>query len=741
MVQNAEIHAQLQRILTSPGFTASARSRQFLEFCVDRTMRGESVNLKETTIAVEVFLRSVDYDPKLDPIVRVHARRLREKLDQYYRTQGVDDPIRIDMPKGSYVPQIQRTLPRRKTDFSDWLPQPVGALAVAPAMAQRPQLSERAGWIVTSSVLLFMLVAGAVYWSLHRSKASAASSAGPLMPLGLGPGIASEVAWSPDGKHLAYTWRATPSAGVRPQGEADPRTHIYIERYPADGQPTVLLPKDTLNEGHPVWSPNGREIAFARRADAAHMEVVRYSLADGRVQTVGRFLNYIALFPDSPALGWSPDGRSLVTSEQTGPSTPVRLVLLSLGTGERTVLTTPPTSSTGDLEAAFSPDGQWIAFHRGGLGDLYLVSVRGEQVQPATRLTFDNRGVHGIAWTHNGQSIFFGTRNPGSSTFGIYQISRSGGIAEPVTPANFDAVAPAFGSNGVLAFQHRDIGTSLVEYALPGGGPHRLPEENGTYSSPMLSPNGNLLAYTSTRSGCMELWLSQDGHPAAQVTHFQCKGSVFLPAWSPNNHELTFSFRDQGTTNLFVYDTTSRSLRQITSTKNRDISSVYSSDSRYLYYSSNDDGTSRIWRVRTDGASRPEPMFIEAVGGFAPSPDGHWLYYLRAGSQLTLLRRNLEDSTTEEFLHLDGRPTFINGFVFANNRIYLPVSQDDNSASDVYEVDPATHNAHVVLRLHGLAPYSESGTPGFSVAGDGSKLAVSQVVHDESYVYTTRVNP
>jgi hypothetical protein len=120
MVNPSDVEAQLQRILASQTFLGSPRSAQFLRFCVFRGSTGASVDLKETTIAVEVFNRPPDYDPKIDPIVRVHARRVREKLALYYRTVGNDDPIRIDLPKGGYVPQFSRTLPSRKTDFSDW---------------------------------------------------------------------------------------------------------------------------------------------------------------------------------------------------------------------------------------------------------------------------------------------------------------------------------------------------------------------------------------------------------------------------------------------------------------------------------------------------------------------------------------------------------------------------------------------------------------------------------------------
>ena len=86
MVTPSDVEAQLQRILASPTFLRSPRSAQFLMFCVSRRSGERAIELKETTIAVEVFKRAPDYDPKTDPIVRVHARRVRERLQEYYRT-------------------------------------------------------------------------------------------------------------------------------------------------------------------------------------------------------------------------------------------------------------------------------------------------------------------------------------------------------------------------------------------------------------------------------------------------------------------------------------------------------------------------------------------------------------------------------------------------------------------------------------------------------------------------------
>lgn len=77
---------------------------RFLEYIVGRTLDGRARELKEYSIGVEVFDRRADYDSRIDPIVRVEARRLRSKLQAYYNSEGRDSGLRIDLPKGTYIP-------------------------------------------------------------------------------------------------------------------------------------------------------------------------------------------------------------------------------------------------------------------------------------------------------------------------------------------------------------------------------------------------------------------------------------------------------------------------------------------------------------------------------------------------------------------------------------------------------------------------------------------------------------
>jgi serine/threonine-protein kinase len=104
-MENA-VRAQLERLLASRAFAGSRRLRRFLSFAVDHALAGQSNELKEYTLGVEVFDRDGSYDPRIDPIVRVEARRLRAKLKSYYAQEGAADPLLVTFPEGSYVPRF-----------------------------------------------------------------------------------------------------------------------------------------------------------------------------------------------------------------------------------------------------------------------------------------------------------------------------------------------------------------------------------------------------------------------------------------------------------------------------------------------------------------------------------------------------------------------------------------------------------------------------------------------------------
>lgn len=125
-VPDAEsIRQQLNRILNSPEFKATDVQKSFLTFVVETALAGRSHEIKGYTVATRVFGRGDDFNQATDPIVSIQANKLRRALERYYLVAGPNDPIRIDIPKGTYVPLFpkpghrNRKQPfqaRRKTD-------------------------------------------------------------------------------------------------------------------------------------------------------------------------------------------------------------------------------------------------------------------------------------------------------------------------------------------------------------------------------------------------------------------------------------------------------------------------------------------------------------------------------------------------------------------------------------------------------------------------------------------------
>lgn len=102
-----ECQEQVQRILKSATFRNSVTLQQLIQFLTTKAFEPGGDALKEYTIGVEAFGRSVEFDPKTDTIVRVQIHRLRQKLADYYESDGDRDPILVEIPKGHYLPTFE----------------------------------------------------------------------------------------------------------------------------------------------------------------------------------------------------------------------------------------------------------------------------------------------------------------------------------------------------------------------------------------------------------------------------------------------------------------------------------------------------------------------------------------------------------------------------------------------------------------------------------------------------------
>lgn len=123
----------LERIMGSPAFRASSRSKQFLSFVVLRKLEGRQDEIKERTIGAEVFGRAADFETSGDSIVRVNANEVRRRLAQYYQDATQSDPVQIVLPPGTYIPKF--------------LPLETAAVAAPPSAPHRPARRGPVKWL------------------------------------------------------------------------------------------------------------------------------------------------------------------------------------------------------------------------------------------------------------------------------------------------------------------------------------------------------------------------------------------------------------------------------------------------------------------------------------------------------------------------------------------------------------------------------------------------------------------
>lgn len=109
-ISTAEIRTELQKVLASTELVHCPQLQRFLNFVVEEELAGRGDQLKEYVLGVGVFGRPADFDPRLDSLVRVEARRLRAALEKYYADKGHHDPIIIELQKGAYLPSFRRSV-------------------------------------------------------------------------------------------------------------------------------------------------------------------------------------------------------------------------------------------------------------------------------------------------------------------------------------------------------------------------------------------------------------------------------------------------------------------------------------------------------------------------------------------------------------------------------------------------------------------------------------------------------
>lgn len=127
-----EVQAELEAVLRSPVFERSERLQRFLRFICEMRLKGEANRINEYLIGSEVFQRGPDYSPTEDSIVRRQALSLRQKLQEYYSTEGADHVVRIELPVGRYVPVFRRVETAAPLGVTAAVSTPQSTVAAAP---------------------------------------------------------------------------------------------------------------------------------------------------------------------------------------------------------------------------------------------------------------------------------------------------------------------------------------------------------------------------------------------------------------------------------------------------------------------------------------------------------------------------------------------------------------------------------------------------------------------------------
>src|SRR5579863_6342466 len=152
-LDSAAVREQLERLLVHPLFANSKRYPALLAYVVDQTLLGNSADLKERSIGIEVFGRSPNYDANADPVVRITAGEVRKRLSQYYYDAAHEGELVLELPIGSYVPIFHAPEPEADPEAIAAAPElapPVPVLPEEPA----PPRPRRMPWIPLVSIVL-----------------------------------------------------------------------------------------------------------------------------------------------------------------------------------------------------------------------------------------------------------------------------------------------------------------------------------------------------------------------------------------------------------------------------------------------------------------------------------------------------------------------------------------------------------------------------------------------------------
>jgi Tol biopolymer transport system component len=493
---------------------------------------------------------------------------------------------------------------------------------------------------------LLAVCIGLLSWLIlldHRTD----SSVWQTIPLTSLLGSENFPSFSPDGKLIAYVW-ANDEDGIN--------SSIYIKMIGAETQ--LRLTHGLGADFVPHWSPDGRYIAFCREAPGSTGVYI--------ISALGGPERRITSLDSCGNLDWLPGGQRLVVSNLIAKTRWIAgntypLFLVTVDTGERRPLTSPPMGTLGDASPLVSPDGTTLAFVRlmaAEAADIYVTPLGGGALR---RLTFDGQAKLGIAWTSDSREIVFASSHQGS--FRLWRIALRGGEPRPITSGGEDSYSPAIARSGnrlAYTVARNDINLWCIGISgstpLKVGPATRLISSNRVQTDAQFSPDSRKIAFKSGRSGPNEIWVSDaDGEQMEQLTHIG--SSSGSPRWSPDGSQIAFDSRPYGNPDIFVIRADGGMPRRLTTNPAEDVVPSWSYDRKWIYFASNRTGQFQIWKVpaRTGESLGAPAVQVTRHGGYNAfeSPDGKYLYFAKGPAKPGLWRLGLNggnDSPEEPVL-------------------------------------------------------------------------------------------
>ncbi|HET8549717.1 MAG TPA: DUF5050 domain-containing protein [Bryobacteraceae bacterium] len=580
-----------------------------LRFLVEETLAGRGATLKEQVLACELYGRSTEFVAAADPVVRVDARRLRDKLREYY-SEFPQDEVLITLPRGGYVPSFQWTSQASSGKSA-------GAGTLEPEQASKPPAAARTWlWLAVGSVTVLAGVGIAIWSATQPSTADAPQT---LVPLTSSPGNEWWPSLSPDGEFVAF---------LCPGADPDSSSDICVK--PVGSETIHRVVATSAAEGSPAWSPDGREIAFARAARGKEQGIFIVSRVGGAERRVSE---------TGTAVAWTPGGHSVLVRdrlhEEPAPSAIFEVDLRSL----RRRRVTEPGLGGGDWYFDVSPNGEKVAFiryQRPGVSDLYVAPMIGGEPR---RLTEWNTILFGPAWTPDGKEIVYAVNDR------LWRISAAAskpgtgveipGIPEPARHLSISR--PRLRESARLAFYtpREQITLRKVDLRTAGsggilGGIVPVAASSRRDIPGPFSPDGASVSFTSTRASTdYELWVAaSDGRHPRQVTSMGPNTLMMAHAWSPDGRKVLFEAAVEGNSDLYVISAEGGVPIRLTSSPAIEGLADWSRDGRWIYYTKVSTGMrGEIWRIPAEGGSGEQIM---QTAGSAPqlSPDGRHIYYL-----------------------------------------------------------------------------------------------------------------